>query len=237
MKYHRYIFLFVMSFLSITSCQNEGFYYNDDARIRLEGPYNWTLGSDSLMFSFITFPVDSIVKQMDIEVCVIGNTADYARIATVDVIADKTTAPKELYELPREVVIQAGDNKAVLPVLLRRDLLLQEQSVRLFISVAESDDFKVGNNEQNQITIIWNDVLSRPTNWSDLQEFFGAFSLAKYRFMLNYSGITEFDTDKMSWAELQNYKIKLTTALYAYSKENPENPLTDENGILVDFEN
>lgn len=237
MRQSRYIIIFLIFILGIAGCENEGFYYDDDARIRLEGPGIWTSGSDSLVFSFITSPADSTTKLMNVDVCVMGPTTDFPRIAKLTVNTEKTTAPAGLYEFPAQVTIEPGKNKAVLPILLKRDAVLQEKAVRLFISVTESEDFKVGNNEQDHLLVVWSDILTRPTNWANLQEFFGSFSLVKYRFMLNNSGISEFDTDKMSWAELQNYKIKLTSLLLQYNNENPGNPLTDENGKLVDFDN
>lgn len=74
-----------------------------------------------------------------------------------------------------------------------------------------------------------------PKNWDDLEEFFGTFSLVKYRFIINTTGVSEFDTSVMSWAQLMNYKIMLKNALDQYNAANPTNPLTDENGQFITF--
>ena len=96
----------------------------------------------------------------------------------------------------------------------------------------------MGSIEQDHLLLKWNDILSRPTNWDELEEFFGTYSDAKYRFMLNNTGVTEFDTEEMSWAELNNYKIVLTNALNEYNKANPNDPILDENtGQAIDFDN
>lgn len=110
--------------------------------------------------------------------------------------------------------------------------------MRLYLKVEATSDFAVGVNEQNHLLLIWSDMISKPTNWDDaLKEFFGEYSDAKYRFMLaNADGLGEFDTDTMSWAELQSYKIKFVNALNAYNEAHPGSPLTDEDGVLVSFD-
>jgi hypothetical protein len=112
---------------------------------------------------------------------------------------------------------------------------LQDNGVRLYIKVVESTDFKVGVQERNHLLVKWNDILSRPTNWNDLVEFFGTFSLVKYRFILNNTGVSEFNIETMSWAQLMNYKIKLRNALNVYNEAHPGDPLRDENGQYVTF--
>ena len=78
--------------------------------------------------------------------------------------------------------------------------------------------------------------MSQPNNWDELEEFFGTYSDAKYRFMLNNAEVTEFDTDEMTWAELNNYKIMLTNAYNEYRETY--GPILDENtGLEISFDN
>jgi len=79
----------------------------------------------------------------------------------------------------------------------------------------------------------WNDIISKPANWSYFEEFFGTFSVVKYRFMIN-NGIPEL-SESMSWAELMNYRVILQNRLDEYNAANPGNPLRDENGQIVTF--
>ena len=51
----------------------------------------------------------------------------------------------------------------------------------------------------------------------------------------NAGGITEFDTDRLSWGELMNLRIQFQNALQDYNNAHPGNPLKDENGVLVEF--
>lgn len=229
-------FSIIASVGALSSCENDGFYYQDEARVRLEGPEVWALGSDSLVFSFVTYPEETSEYVMDIDVCVMGPVSDHDRTASIIVNADATTASASQYSLPATVTVPAGQNKGTLPVTIKRDASMQEKSVRLQVAVAQSNDFNVGVNEQNHFTIIWNDQISRPSNWDTLEDFFGTYSNVKYRFMLSNSEEgTEFSTETMTWSKLNSYRIKFAKALEEYNNAHPGNPLTDENNQLVSF--
>lgn len=223
--------------MTMVACSNDqDFYYRDTPRVRLVGPETWTVGSDSLTFSFVTYPNDTTEKVMMVNAVIMGTPQDHDRTANIVVDNDLTTASPQQYSLPATVTIPAGKTSAAFPVTLRRDASLQQQPVRLYIKVAPSDDFQPGVNEENHLLLVWNDILSKPTNWDELKEFFGKYSNTKYRFMIaNAGGITEFDTDKLSWGELMNLRIKFQNALQDYNNAHPGNPLKDENGVLVEF--
>lgn len=236
MKNLYYLILMAVAMLCFASCSEDDFLYQDQARVRLVGPKNYTAGTDSLNFSFATYTEETTEMSMDIDVCVMGPVADHDRTANVAIDESQSTASADLYALPLSVIIKAGESKGILSITMKRADLLQEKSVKLYIQVQPSDDFGVGVNEQDHILVIWNDMVSKPTNWADLEEFFGEYSNTKYRFMMaNAGGITGFDTDTMSWAELQSYKIKFVNALNKYNEEHPDVPLRDENGVLVTF--
>ena len=238
MIYSAAALLALASSLALASCSNDDFLYHDQARVRLVGPENYTAGSDSLNYTFSTAASDVQEMVMPVDVEVMGPVADHDRIASVAVDETKTTAGSDLYSLPKTVTVEAGKSKAVLQVTLKRSALLQTKAVRLYLKVEATSDFAVGVNEQNHLLLIWSDMISKPANWDDdLKEFFGEYSDAKYRFMLaNAEGMGEFDTDTMTWAELQSYKIKFVNALNAYNEAHPDSPLTDEDGVLVSFD-
>ena len=223
--------------MTLASCSSdEDFFYRDEARIRLVGPEIWTAGSDSLTFSFVTTAAGTTEMAMDVEAQIMGSAADHDRTANIAVVSDKTTATADLYQLPTAVTIPAGQAKATFQVILKRADVLATKSVRLRIAVEPSADFQKGVNEEDHLTFIWNDQISKPKNWAQLEEFFGEYSDTKYRFMLeNAGGLTEFDTDALTWAQLQSYKIMFQNALNDYNAAHPGNPLTDENGNLVSF--
>ena len=229
-------FSFIAAVGVLSSCKNDGFYYQDEARVRLEGPELWALGSDSIVFSFVTYPEETSEYVMDIDVCVMGPVCNHDRTASITVNDNATTANASQYSMPSSVIIPAGQEKGILPVTIKRDASIQKKSVRLQVSVAQSEDFNIGVNEQNHFTIIWNDQISRPNNWDTLEDFFGIYSNVKYRFMLSNSEEgTEFSTETMTWSQLNSYRIKFAKALEVYNNAHPGNPLTDENNQLVSF--
>jgi hypothetical protein len=100
----------------------------------------------------------------------------------------------------------------------------------------ESGDFKPGVNEENHLTFIWTDVLSKPNNWAELEPFFGQYSNTKYRFMLeNLGDEGELSANTMSWAKLNSLRIRFQNAVNEYNAAHPGAPLTDENGNEVTF--
>ncbi|WP_294081330.1 DUF4843 domain-containing protein [Proteiniphilum sp. UBA5384] len=225
------------AFLSILllSCQNESFYYQDEARARLEGPYEWALGTDSLDYSFAFYPSSVTETAMNMTLFIMGKTTPNDRLVKLEVVLSETTALPEQYLCPTEIKVPANTYSVPFNVVLKRTSNLSSQNVRLRIRIADSGDFKTGVVEHNGFTIKWNDMLSRPRNWDELTEFFGTFSLTKFRFIIDTLGIGEFDTNTMTWGQLNNYRIVMKNALTTYNEAHPGNPLKDENGQLVNF--
>jgi hypothetical protein len=223
----------------LTSCSStdEDFFYQDEPRVRLVGDYTWAVGTDSISFSFVAYGSEVTEKEMLVDAQIMGEVENRDRVVNLSVDPARTTADASLYTVPSTVTIPAGAVKATFPVILKRSAALQTKTVRLYLQVAESADFKAGVNEENHIKLIWSDVLQKPKNWDTLEPFFGTYSDVKYRFMLaNSNGAGEFSTETMSWAMLNSYRILFQNALNAYNAAHPGNPLTDENNQLVTFE-
>ena len=227
----------ILAFAAIgmfTACENDKFYYQDEPRVRIEGPYEWAIGTDSLNFSFATYPNSVQQQEMQMTLYVMGEAASTDRTAKLEVDATKTTASASQYILPETITIPAGKLEVPFIVTLMRSEGLTSQTVSLFFKVVESSDFKVGVIEQNHFSMKWNDILGKPKNWdTELKEFFGEYSLAKYRFIIDTIGFGEFGNG-MTWSELKNYQIMMKTALDEYNA-TPAGPLKDENGQLVEF--
>jgi hypothetical protein len=218
----------------MSGCENDGFNYQDEPRVRLKAPQKWALGTDSLEFSFVTFAPEILDYDMTMTLYIMGNAEDRDRTVQLGVDPAKTTALAKHYEMPASVTIPAGKFSSTFNITLNRTEDLQDAEVRLLVQVVDSDDFKVGVAEERRVLLKWSDVMTRPTNWDKLSEFFGTFSLVKYRFILNTTGVAEFDTDNLSWAALKNYNILVKQALAEYN-DGPDGPMVDENGQLVTF--
>lgn len=238
MKIHNYILMAVVALAGLSSCENDGFYYQDEPRVRLIGDENWTLGTDSLELSFTTYAGNE--APISVEAYVMGNVADRDRTVNIEVDAAKTTASADLYSVPQTVIVPAGQNKGTFDVILRNADMLQTKGVQLYIKIVASDDFAVGVNEENHLLLKWNNIITKPLYWADIEEHFGAYSEVKYRFMLDclmekgYS--TNLDpTTGLNWSDMHNYNIMFANMLREYNETHPGAPLTDENGALVTF--
>ena len=223
---------------AVSSCSSdEDFYYQDEPRVRLVGEKMWAAGTDSVTFSFVSYPADTVQKTIYVDAQIMGNVASHDR--TVNIVVDQTltTASGSQYTVPATVTVPAGEVKGTFSVVLKRDATLETKGVRLCLKVAESADFKPGVNEENHITFIWNDILSKPNNWDELEPFFGSYSNVKYRFMLQNLRADDgtLSAETMTWAKLNNLKIRFQNALNEYNAAHPGNPLTDEYGNLVTF--
>lgn len=227
----------LLSAVTLMSCaSDEDFYYQDTPRIRLVGPSMWTAGTDSLTYSFVAYGEETTQVTFDIDAYIMGPVANADRTAALTVDNARTSASADLYVVPQTVVVPAGKNHGTFTVTLKRSQALKNQAVTLRVNVGESADFKTGVNEENHLTFIWTDKLSKPSNWAELEEFFGQYSDVKYRFMLeNCEPGTSFSADTMTWAQLMSYRIKFQNALNDYNAAHPGSPLTDENGVLVTF--
>lgn len=229
------LYLAISALAALLACENDPFYFNSEARLRLEGPEVWTLGTDSLEFSFANYSSTITDTTFDVTVYVMGEASDEARTAEFEINSSLTTAAAAMYSFPESVTIPAGAYSAVLPITVNRVEALQLAQVRLYVQVKESADFKIGVNEQNHLLLKWSDILSKPNNWDDLEEFFGEYSLTKYRFIIDVLNMGTFDTDVLTWAQMKNYQIELAEALRLYNLAHPGEPLADEDGNLITF--
>ena len=95
-KIARYVLGGVLA-VTLAACSNDqDFYYQDTARVRLVGPEAWTVGSDSLTFSFVTYPADTTEKVMMVDAVVMGTPQDHDRTANIVVDNDRTTQSQQL---------------------------------------------------------------------------------------------------------------------------------------------
>ena len=229
-----YAFIFALALLA---CENDPFEWGDYTYARVAGPEIWTLGSDSLLYTFSIRPADMTEFVVEAEVIIMGKTADRPRTVAIAVDPEHTTAIKGAhYDLPESVAIPAGEASAPLHIRLYRSADLQSTSVRLRVKIAATGDIGPGVTEWTSLSIAWNDMITRPLNWDDLIEFFGQYSEVKYRFIISTLGIAEFPYGNgMDWGMMNNYRLVLVEALAAYNAAHPSSPLVDENFYPITF--
>lgn len=238
-----HILLLVLVSLAVVSCAKEEIEsWQDEDYARIEGPSVWTLGTDSMEYSFASSP--SSVQTFDIEAQIVlqGNRSDKDRTVYLKVDDASTTADASLYTMPESVIIPAGEGVGHFIVTLKREARLANKKYTLQISIDDDrSELKTGVKAYSKLTVKFSDILARPQNWNDLNEFFGAsYSDVKYRFIIDTLGFGEFtylQPGGMSWGEMWNYHLILIDALNQYAANHHGSPLVDESGRNVSFEN
>ena len=224
---------------ALLSCSNEPYFWKGETYARLTAPSEWSLGTDSVSFTFSVYPEDIKEFTLDAQVSIIGLPSDSPRTVAVKVDPERTTALEGVhFEYPGTVTVASGEHSAAFPILLKRTQDIADSDVRVRFIVTDDGDIKTGIRETNALTVKFNDKLSKPSNWDVLEEFFGDYSLTKYRYIITVTGVAKFtygDAGGMSWGEMYNYRLMMVSALDEYNKQHPGNPMKDEDGVLITF--
>lgn len=236
MKLNR-IFAAAALLFAVVACENEPYRWEGDAYARLVGPENWTLKTDSMIFSFSSMGSDVEDFAVKAEIKLIGVAADHDRDIILEV-APESTAEEGMYSFQDTVILPAGEVVAPCDIILHRVEPLQDSTYRLKINITDKGTIGTGVKEWNQLIIIFSDMLAKPSNWDEmLSPFFGEYSEVKHRFIIDVTGYAEFtygETGGMSWGQMYNFQLKLVKALEEYNATHTT-PLTDENNKLVTF--
>lgn len=237
MNMKKMIYLISMLVLFSWGCNNEDYVWGEKDYARLEGPEIWTQGTDSMVFTFSIYPVDTVQFMLESKIYVQGRVSDQDRVICLQIDEEYTTAPVGSYFFPEEVVLNGGEHSADFTIVLYRIPEIQEKNVSLRLEVAPGGDLEAGVGSASSLLIRWNDMITRPANWDDLREFFGPYSEVKYRFIISTLGIATFPygEGEFTWGRMWNYHLQMEAALEEYNN-NPENPdMRDEEGNLVYF--
>ena len=175
----------------------------DEAENRLDFVYEagqWTdADADSTVsYTFAYLPQDRFVDTVWLDLETIGYVTDYDRPITlqqvpaggIDAEADKHYVPFDSPELKDYYVVPAGEVKATVPVVLKRDPSLQETTVRLKVTIAENEYFHSGTQNRQTKVVIFSDVLLPLSLWAverdpNIIMMWGEYGPVKHRFMID----------------------------------------------------
>jgi len=221
--------LALMVIMFVTACTQE-----DIMPFKAESAVNFV--SKSVEYSFLINPEDEYIQE--IEVRIIGDTADYERTFNVEVINDSlTTATADQYEIIGGVVA-AGEFTGKLSIKLLKSEQLNTDKVSLHVRLVDSEDFKKGNIEANDFTMAWSDQVVVPTLWTYYRAFFtSARSTAAYRAIVQSTGLTRFTAQDYVAIGLTPGAEALGTKFGDYVKQwnldHPDNHLKHDDGPMA----
>lgn len=242
------LYLFI-ALLGVTACSKDIGSYDDEPRI-----YFFERANDlnktritSRSFSFLISPPSVVTDTALIKVKIMGNTASRNRVIHGRTIATGTTAQEGVHYDLIDGFIPADSIYGYMPVVLRRTSDLLNKSVTLKLGIAATADFKPGVAEDSIFTLTWSDNVVKPTNWDgiiSLNYYFGAYSDAKWRFIILTTGVQSFPLQQSSRvppaageyssAAMLDINRVLKAALAEYNRTHDPD-LTDESGNLVTF--
>jgi hypothetical protein len=218
--------------LLAVSCQKKEIaLYQDTARIRIMGDSAQQPQGDSVVYSFAVKPSSVTETPINVMAYIIGETAARNRSFKLEVNTDRTTALPAEYVLPSSFIMPAGAIRVAVPVTIKRTDRLMNTTARLTLRLVATDDFKNGPAYTSSFTIAWNNIYTKPVSWSVIQWLVGAYSLNKYKLVIDATGYSDYAAIASAY-DLQVYVQGQTQqALNAYNLAHPGAPMTGDDGV------
>lgn len=228
-------------------CDNKEFLYRDvSARIwlgKLDTLGNLTYISDSSVISFLLLPADKETDTLYVTANVTGTTAPIDRRFKLEIVANETNVSASDYTIG-EAVIPANSFTGLVPVIVKKHvqgLDLNKERALLTVRFIPNEHFLYATPDTDIFKIIWSNFLSRPASWDVVQSLLGNFSQAKYKFIIDFYGDTEFEKYRGNTNMLLGLQSVLKKALQDYNAD-PANidraegwPYKDDDGTPLVF--
>jgi hypothetical protein len=234
------LYLLFWGLIALTSCSlNDPLAYENDPAIYF--------ANKDINYSF--FYAESASSKADVFITVhaMGNPSPSDRSFSLvqSNVSDANAAVSGTHFLPlssqdvqKRMVMPAGQSEVKVPITLLKDPSLDLKTVKLTLKVAANDHFKVGVLECDTTNIMFSSLAIKPTNWSDWYNAFGdSWGSVKMRFIIDNTGITNFDTIPSDSSFLYFLNSKIQQKLFEYNNLHPDAPLAEADGTLVNFDN
>ena len=255
----KYIYLVIFLLALSVSCQKDeimtfnledtGIYFQNGGQTRLY--INSESYYDSIDFSFgvaSEHVKDTIIYA---KLKTMGKVKEYDRPVKMSIDATHTTAEEGKHftlDLSK-AIIPAGSNSMEFPITLHRASDLMNNKVQLMLKLEDNEHFKIIFTEQkntnvhadegaqimaDRFKIIISEIYTQPGYWSVFgNDYFGAWSVDKYKFINNYLNIPIEDWETK--AGYSGSKIQLGRfPVYAYILCNALQEAADAGTPIMD---
>lgn len=173
-----------------------------------------------------------------------GQAAMWDRPITLEVVEEKTNVPASCFDLGMSFM-PANAFKTNIPVIIKKNVPgmdLQKEVAYVTFRIIPNDYFLVGDSEMTEFKVVWCDFLARPESWTYwITTYLGPFSQARYKFIIDNTGIIEFDRYESDFNGSQALVSELRKLLAAYNADSsnvgrPEGwPYKDDDGSDLTF--
>lgn len=181
---------------------------------------------EAVQISFYNYPLDDelLVK---IAIGLVGDPLEVSAPYKVSMVADKTTALPENYELPEKPEFKAGVAEDVLVVKLIKTEQLKKD-VTLMLKIEPNEYFTGTIAQYDTIKVIFNNVESQPLWWTKdvTKNYLGTYSREKYVALMKYGGEEAANFGELNSAQKRQCALRLKDAIEKYG-------LKEENGQLM----
>ncbi|MBO5601736.1 MAG: DUF4843 domain-containing protein [Prevotella sp.] len=245
--------IFIFSFLTIvtvlfmtTACENDEYLYQDIDKIWLAGEPTENATADSTFFSFRAYSFQTTDTTLHVIVKLTGHAADHDRKFQLIRVDTLSNVDESAYELG-DLTLPAGKFEVSVPVKIKRTvsgLDITERNAELTLRAVPTEDLGTSVEDALDYKIVWCDYLTEPATWSSwsaFKNYIGPFTQARYKFIIDFTGYTEFSMFANNYNLLFWFQGHLNQLLNEYNS-NPANagrpegwPYLNDNGEPLQF--
>lgn len=182
---------------------------------------------EAVEVSFNNYPLDDELS-VELSLGLVGDPFAVPTPYKVSVVADKTTALAENYELSANPMFKPNVAEDVFLLKLIKTQHLKED-VTLMLKI-EPNEYIAGSVKQYEtIKIVFNAVESKPLWWNKTVErnYLGTYSLEKYKALVQYGGEEAADFGNLNTAQKRLCALRLKQAIVDYDlREKDGKPMT-----------
>lgn len=234
------LYLLFWGLIILTSCsQNDPLAYKNNPAIYF--------ANKDVNYSFFYAESTSLKADVFVTVHAMGNPSPSDRSFSLiqSNVSDANAAVSGIHflsltspDMQKRMVMPAGQSEVKVPITLLKDPSLDLETVILTLKVTANDNFKVGISECDSTNIMFSSQAIKPTNWKDWYDAFGAsWGSVKMRFIIDNTGITNFDELPSDSFYMRFLNSKLKQKLFEYNNAHPGAPLAEADGTLINFDN
>ena len=235
--------LMPLACLLIMSCENDAYLYKGKDSVWLSGDPAQEATTDSVLYSFKLYGSDVVEQTMNLIVNLTGDATSNDRTFKLEVVNEETNVSPGDYEIGA-TVLPAGKYQAVVPIKVKRtasSIDLKKVAAKLTLRVVPTDDLGAGRTEREKYSILWCDYLVKPATWGIIEWYIGPFSQARFKFIIDFTGYTEFSEFDGDYSRQIGFQGLLIKLLNQYNSD-PANegreegwPYLNDNGEPLEF--
>lgn len=186
---------------------------------------------DSTSLSFFFHPGKDKLP-IDLKLTLGGELAQKDIPLKINIDKALSTVSADDYTLPENPVFHANQEVDSIRIWINKSAKLDNQSVRLVVTIEDSDAYTAGPRNQRAAKIIFTSQKSQPTWWDNTikKVYLGTYSHAKYEEFMAVTGVSDlsiYNRDEV-------YELCLKFKYYLIERANsPQGPVMDGDKAMT----